>query len=150
MADAANASSSSRRDFLRLAAGGVTLLAAGMGCNSGSGAAKSKAATAPTTAGGKGRRTLRIAQWRHGVPTYDIWLDNDFAKRWGEEHDVEVVLDHIPVLELSARADTEVAAQRGHDLFAFLSPPAATGSTCGKASSPVSVPTPGTTSCGPG
>jgi multiple sugar transport system substrate-binding protein len=109
-----------RRDFLRLA--GAALAATGVSCSS-SGAEKSKAATATTAADGKGKRTLRIAQWRHGVPTYDAWFDNEFAKRWGEEHGVEVVVDHIDLAELPARAEADVAARGPHDVFGFVYPP---------------------------
>jgi hypothetical protein len=63
--------SCNRRDFLRLAAGGATLLAAGVGCNSGSG--RPHAATNAPTSAGKGNQTLRIAQWNHYVAGYDTW-----------------------------------------------------------------------------
>lgn len=46
-------------------------------------------------------------------------------RRWGDEHDVAVVVDHIQLPGLAARAATEVATQRGHDIFAFPSSPAA-------------------------
>jgi multiple sugar transport system substrate-binding protein len=110
-----------RREFLRAAAGGA-LLATGVGCGSGSGGAKSRSEPTPT-AGAKGRATLRIAQWRHPVAAYDAWFDNDFAKRWGEEHGVEVVVDHLDLAELPARAQAEVAAQGPHDVFGFVYPP---------------------------
>jgi multiple sugar transport system substrate-binding protein len=110
--------SRSRRDFLRLAAGAAAVAATGAGCNSGSDKPKSSGGAAK--GGAKRERTLRIAQWGHFVPAYDQWFDNEYIKRWGEEHDVEVFVDHIPVLELAARADAEVTAQRGHDLFGFI------------------------------
>jgi multiple sugar transport system substrate-binding protein len=112
-----------RRDFLRLAAGGATLLATGAGCGSGSESAKSRAGTPTAAADAKGRPTLRVAQWRHGVPAYDAWFDNDFAKRWGEEHDVEVIVDHLDLAELPGRAEAEVAARGPHDIFGFVYPP---------------------------
>ena len=123
MAVAGKATRLKRRDFLRLAAGGVTVFAAAASCSSGSDASKSKAATTAPTAGARGKRTLRIAQWRHGVPTYDVWFDNDFAKRWGEEHDVEVIVDHLDLAELPGRAEAEVAARGPHDIFGFVYPP---------------------------
>lgn len=122
MAGAEEGSSFTRRDFLRLAAGGATLLATGADCGGGAESAKSKAGTATTTAA-KGRPTLRVAQWRHGVPTYDAWFDNDFAKRWGEEHGVEIVVDHLDLAELPGRAEAEVAARGPHDIFGFVYPP---------------------------
>ena len=69
--------------------------------------------------------TLRIIQWSHFVPAYDKWFDDVYIKRWGEANDTEVLVDHINQADIPARAAAEVAAQRGHDLFFFLSPPAA-------------------------
>ncbi|HYK06174.1 MAG TPA: extracellular solute-binding protein [Gaiellaceae bacterium] len=69
--------------------------------------------------------TLRIIQWSHFVPAYDKWFDDIYVKRWGQANDTEVVVDHINQADIPARAAAEVAAQRGHDLFFFLSPPAA-------------------------
>jgi multiple sugar transport system substrate-binding protein len=63
-------------------------------------------------------KTLRIIQWSHFVPVYDAWFDK-FAKDWGQANGVAVTIDHIPHLEIPARAAAEVAAQSGHDLFAF-------------------------------
>jgi multiple sugar transport system substrate-binding protein len=111
-----------RRGFLRVAAG-AAVVATGVGCSSGSDKPKSSGSAAK--AGAKGERTLRIAQWPHPVPAYDTWFDNEYTKRWGEEHDVEVVVDHIPYEQLTARADTEMASRRGHDIFGFaIGPPA--------------------------
>ena len=70
-------------------------------------------------------RVLRIAQWAHFVPAYDEWLGRKFAPEWGERNGVTVEIDHLSVSELRARADTEVATQQGHDLFAFGDSPAA-------------------------
>jgi multiple sugar transport system substrate-binding protein len=107
-----------RRGFLRMAAGAAA--AAGVGCNSGSSKRKSTAART----GGKGPPTLRIAQWTHFVPAYDAWFDQDYTQRWGKEHGVEVIVDHISaVSDLPHRAAAEVIGGRGHDLFAFLAPP---------------------------
>ena len=66
---------------------------------------------------------LRILQWAHFVPSYDQWLDNTYLKQWGERNDVEVKIDHINNALLFSTASSEVAAQSGHDLFQFLSPP---------------------------
>lgn len=107
-----------RREFLAMA--GVA--AAGVACGAGPGTPKREAAaTKPVPRD----RTLRIIQWNHFIPSYDDWFDNEYTKRWGEEHGYRVVVDHIPLTELPARAAAEVAAQRGHDLIAFTSPPPA-------------------------
>ncbi|WP_242342248.1 ABC transporter substrate-binding protein [Anaeromyxobacter terrae] len=71
------------------------------------------------------QKTLKIVQWSHFVPGYDKWFDGVFCKQWGAKHGVQVVVDHIAIGEINARAAAEVSAQRGHDLFMFLSPPAA-------------------------
>ena len=68
-------------------------------------------------------QTLRIAQWAHFVPAYDEWFDQTFPRAWGERNGVKVVVDHVSVGELRARAAGEVAARQGHDLFGFLAPP---------------------------
>jgi multiple sugar transport system substrate-binding protein len=68
--------------------------------------------------------TLRIIQWSHFVPAYDKWFDNVYTKRWGQRHDTDVVVDHINLAQLPARAQAEVAAKSGHDLFGHLSPQA--------------------------
>jgi len=66
---------------------------------------------------------LKILQWAHFVPSYDTWLDNTYVKQWGEANDVEVKIDHINNALLFSTASSEVAAQSGHDLFQFISPP---------------------------
>jgi multiple sugar transport system substrate-binding protein len=69
-------------------------------------------------------KTLKILQWSHFVPRYDEWFDKKFTKEWGDKHNTQVVVDHISSAEIRARAAAEVAAQKGHDLFMFLDPPA--------------------------
>jgi multiple sugar transport system substrate-binding protein len=66
---------------------------------------------------------LRIMQWAHFVPAYDQWLDNTYVKQWGEANDVEVKVDHINNDLLYSTGAAQVAAQSGHDLFWFISPP---------------------------
>lgn len=108
-----------RRDFLRLAGGATLLAATGAGCSLSSSDEKAR-----DVAEGKGRRTLRILQSAHFVPAYDIWFD-EYARRWGEEHDVAVEVEHVPLVDLFTRADAQAAAQRGHDMSAFHSAGAA-------------------------
>jgi ABC-type glycerol-3-phosphate transport system substrate-binding protein len=111
-----------RRGFPRL--GGIaTLAAAGLGAGCSNGSEGSKAASNDSSPART--RTLRIVQWSHFVPAYDAWFDGEYIKRWGEDHNVEVVVDHVPLVELPGRADTEVATQRGHDIFGFTIPPPA-------------------------
>lgn len=70
------------------------------------------------------RDSLSIVQWEHVVPAYDAWLDG-WAARWGEQNDVAVEIDRVPYTRLPALAAAEVKAGKGHDVFGFLSPPAA-------------------------
>jgi ABC-type glycerol-3-phosphate transport system substrate-binding protein len=107
-----------RRDFLRLAGGATLLAATGAGCGSGSDEKRREATD------GKGRPTLRIVQSAHFVPEYDIWFD-EYARGWGEDHDVVVEVDHVRLVDLFTRADADVAAQRGPDMSAFHSAAAA-------------------------
>jgi multiple sugar transport system substrate-binding protein len=111
-----------RRGFLRLAAGAAAV-AVGPGC--GSGSDKPKATSTGKASGpAGGRRTLRIVLLSHFVPAHDAWFDKEYVARWGEEHDVSVLVDHIPFNEVSSRADAEVAARGPHDIFGFVDSPA--------------------------
>src|SRR6266498_983203 len=78
----------------------------------------------PAVAAKRREKALRILQWSHFVPSYDAWFDQ-YARDWGRAHRVEVTVDHIALADLGTRANAEVAAQQGHDLFQFLSPPGA-------------------------
>ena len=68
---------------------------------------------------------LRIMTWAHFVPAYDTWFDNTYVKEWGQRNDVEVKVDHINNALLTSTAASQIAAQSGHDLFWFISPPSA-------------------------
>jgi multiple sugar transport system substrate-binding protein len=111
-------SRTTRRRFLKRASTGAVVIAYG-----GAGA-KTAAAGVPKFRHKQLAGTLRILQWVHFVPSYDKWLDNEYVKQWGEKNDTEVIIDHVNNAELPARAAAQVAAQSGHDLFQFLSPPA--------------------------
>ena len=87
-------------------------------------AAAAAYAVAPNVVTKRSEKTLRILQWSHFVPAYDTWFDR-YASEWGKRNGIEVTVDHIALADLAARANAEVAAQSGHDLFQFLSPPAA-------------------------
>ncbi len=88
------------------------------------GAAAAAVALGPTILIRRTQKTLKIIQWSHFVPAYDTWFDQ-YAKTWGTQKGVEVTVDHIALADLTTRANAEVAAQQGHDLFQFLSPPGA-------------------------
>jgi multiple sugar transport system substrate-binding protein len=96
-----------RRDFLKTV--GVAAGAAGL----------APAVSAPfiSTAFAE-TKTLKILQWSHFIPEYDRWIDG-FARGWGKKNGIAVTVDHIPHLELPARAAAEVSAGSGHDIFGF-------------------------------
>ena len=66
---------------------------------------------------------LSVVQWSHFVPAYNGWFGK-WAREWGEKNDVDVNVDLEPYTDLPALAAAEAKAQRGHDIFGFLSPPA--------------------------
>src|SRR3989441_4469198 len=88
------------------------------------GAAAAAVALGPTILTKRPQKTLKIIQWSHFVPAYDVWFDR-YGKAWATAKGVEVTVDHIALADLTTRANAEVAAQQGHDLFQFLSPPGA-------------------------
>jgi multiple sugar transport system substrate-binding protein len=107
-----------RRELVRRASTGAVVFAYG------GAVAKTAAAKVPQYRHKQLAGTLRIAQWSHFVPAYDVWFDKTYTKRWGEANDTEVLVDHINQADIPNRAAAEVAAQSGHDLFWFLAPPA--------------------------
>ncbi|MEO8585593.1 MAG: carbohydrate ABC transporter substrate-binding protein, partial [Acidobacteriota bacterium] len=102
-----------RRTFTKLAGGGA--LAAG---------AVGPAFLFPQRAEAQ-MKTLKIIQWSHFVPAWDTWFNGTYIKEWGAKNNTNVIVDNINLVDLPARAASEVSAKKGHDLFMFLSPPAA-------------------------
>jgi multiple sugar transport system substrate-binding protein len=111
--------STTRREILKKAGTGTLLIVYG------GAATRTAAAGVPKFRGRDLAGTLRIVQWSHFVPAYDKWFDNVYVKRWGEANDTQVLVDHINQADIPNRAAAEVASQSGHDIFFFLSPPAA-------------------------
>jgi multiple sugar transport system substrate-binding protein len=102
-----NGRATTRRDFLKTV--GVAARAAGL----------APAVAAPLVSSALAEtKTLKILQWSHFIPEYDKWIDG-FAKDWGKKNGITVTVDHIPHLELPARAAAEVSAGSGHDIFGF-------------------------------
>ncbi|MEK6744754.1 MAG: extracellular solute-binding protein [Nitrospirota bacterium] len=99
-----------RRDFLKHAGIGAASLAAG------------PALLDTVFAQTSGKRTLRILQWSHFVPSHDKWYDQ-YAKQWGEKNNVDVTVDHIGLADLKSTFAAEVAAGKGHDIVEFIDPP---------------------------
>src|SRR5262247_1769473 len=89
---------STRRDFLKTI--GIAAGAAGL--------APTVSAPFVSTASAE-TKTLKILQWSHFIPEYDRWIDG-FARDWGKKNGIAVTVDHIPHLELPARAAAEVSA----------------------------------------
>ncbi|MDQ7842853.1 MAG: ABC transporter substrate-binding protein [Armatimonadota bacterium] len=102
-----------RREFLKLTAGAA-----------GAAAAAGSFGSLLTTVVRAQQRELRIMTWSHFVPAFDAWFD-PWAERWGQSKNIRVTVDHISFADIVPRANAEVAAQAGHDLFFFLSPPSA-------------------------
>src|SRR3989304_3724206 len=100
----------SRRQFIKAA--GAAAAATGIGAN----------IIIPGRAGAASKK-LRILQWVHFVPPYDVWFNKKFAVEWGQKNDTDVTVDNIGVAGINARAAAEVSAQKGHDLFLFNWPP---------------------------
>lgn len=72
--------------------------------------------------GAQKRRTLKLLQWSHFVPSYDKWFDKH-CEAWGRKHNVEVIVDHISLSDLKSTFAAEVVAGKGHDLVEFIAPP---------------------------
>jgi multiple sugar transport system substrate-binding protein len=106
-----------RRQVIRRGLGGFLILY-------GAAAPKIAAAGVPKYLHTPYKNTLKIIQWSHFVPAYDVWFDKTYTKNWGDRHDTDVQVDHIALAQLPARAQAEVAAQSGHDIFGHLSPQA--------------------------
>jgi multiple sugar transport system substrate-binding protein len=106
-----------RREVIRRGVGGFLIVYGGV-------AAKTAAAGVSKHWNQPYKNTLKIIQWSHFVPAYDVWFDKTYTKRWGDRHDTDVQVDHIALAQLPARAQAEVAAQSGHDIFGHLSPQA--------------------------
>src|SRR6266480_7079706 len=102
----------SRREFIKAVGAGA--LATGIGAN----------IIIPGRAHAA-QKTLKILRWVHFVPAYDEWFNERYVKEWGEKNDTEVVVDNIHNVGILARAEAEVSAQKGHDLFLFNWPPPA-------------------------
>ncbi|MCP4407803.1 MAG: extracellular solute-binding protein [Gammaproteobacteria bacterium] len=77
----------------------------------------------PRFAHAQKKHQLRILQWNHFVPEFDQWFGEVFTKQWSERNDTEVIIDHVGMTSLNSRANAEIAAGVGHDLFMFLRPP---------------------------
>ncbi len=103
----------SRRDFMKIAGVG-SAAAAGMGT----------AFLFPERAAAQ-QKTLKILQWSHFVPAWDEWFNKKYVVEWGQKNNTTVTVDNINLVDLKTRAASEVSAKKGHDLFMFLSPPAA-------------------------
>src|SRR5712692_1165148 len=101
-----------RRDFAKLTGAGA--IATGVGANF----------LFPARAAAQ-QKTLKIIQWSHFVPAWDTWFNGTYTKEWGQKNNTNVIVDNIGVVDLPARGAAEASAKKGHDLFMFLSPPAA-------------------------
>jgi multiple sugar transport system substrate-binding protein len=65
---------------------------------------------------------LKILQWSHFVPQYDVWFD-PFAKDWGTANNVAVSVDHIALGELPAALTAAIDAGSGPSLVEMVFAP---------------------------
>jgi multiple sugar transport system substrate-binding protein len=68
--------------------------------------------------------SLKILQWSHFVPQYDVWFD-PFAKAWGNANGVDVSVDHIGLADLPAALTSAIDAGQGPSLVEMLFAPSA-------------------------
>ncbi len=113
MSDKKKGKGVSRRDFMKIA--GVGGIAAGT---------LGPAFLFPERSAAQ-QKTLKILQWSHFVPAWDEWFNKTYTKQWGQKNNTNVIVDNINLTELKTRAASEISAQKGHDIFMLLSPPAA-------------------------
>jgi len=65
---------------------------------------------------------LKILQWSHFVPQYDVWFD-PFAKVWGNTNNIDVTVDHIALGELPAALTAAIDAGVGPSLVEMVFAP---------------------------
>jgi len=65
---------------------------------------------------------LKILQWSHFVPQYDVWFD-PFATAWGNANGVAVTVDHIALGELPASLTAAIDAGAGPSLVEMVFAP---------------------------
>lgn len=68
---------------------------------------------------------LRILRWKNFVPAAETWFNDVFVREWGDQNDVDVIVENVGLGEINQYAANEIEAQDGHDLVLFLSPRAA-------------------------
>lgn len=55
---------------------------------------------------------LKILQWSHFVPNYDLWFDQ-FAQEWGEANGVDVTVDHVNIADVPPSLAAAIDAGEG-------------------------------------
>jgi multiple sugar transport system substrate-binding protein len=64
-------------------------------------------------------KEVRVLAWTHFVPAYDKWFDS-FAEQWSTQHNMRVIIDHVPHLQIPAKIAAEIATQSGHDIVQLV------------------------------
>jgi multiple sugar transport system substrate-binding protein len=64
-------------------------------------------------------KEVRVLAWTHFVPAYDKWFDA-FAEQWSTKHNMRVIIDHVPHLQIPAKIAAEIATQSGHDIVQLV------------------------------
>ena len=101
-----NRASASRRKFIKASI--MTCLAAG------------SMPTIFVRTGQAQRQTLRILRWKNFVPGFESWFNDTFVKEWGQQNDIDVIVDNVGLGEVNRLASAEAQVQDGHDLVLFL------------------------------
>ncbi|RMH02470.1 MAG: extracellular solute-binding protein [Chloroflexi bacterium] len=58
---------------------------------------------------------VKILQWSHFVPQYDVWFD-PFAEEWGRANGVNVTVDHVNIADLAPSLSAAIDAGEGPTL----------------------------------
>src|SRR5438445_12123179 len=70
------------------------------------------AALGPTIRIKRPQKTLKILQWSHFVPSYDVWFDK-YAKDWGPAKGARGRFDQMPSADPGTPPTAESAPKRG-------------------------------------
>jgi multiple sugar transport system substrate-binding protein len=68
------------------------------------------------------QKTLRILKWVYPIAAYDDWFVGKYCKEWGEQNDMQVIVDRVGLGEVNSQATAEAEKRQGHDLIMLLTP----------------------------
>jgi hypothetical protein len=70
------------------------------------------------------QKTLKILKWVYPIVTYDEWFIDAYVKEWGEQNNMQVLVDRVGLGEVNSGAMAEADKRQGHDLVMLLIPEA--------------------------